>query len=1002
VFPARYLALHVILTLVAIAPAYAQGVAPAGALSEISIPGGLKAALAVIDDRAAADRSQFLLEFIRRTYDTPLILKDDQRVATLRALLAQLDRAAEQSASAPSPDGPARAIAPARDRASADASTPGDDVLPLPLTPSIWIDVVFAGRATPRTLVRSIVASREASLFYCALMSLDDDTRAWLATEPALIKEVVAHRAGALVAAAPGLRVRAGAVRVPGGPPLELAWEAVVGRRVHDPAGFTRALLAENEGTLAWYFGSMAQLSPGEIGLAFNVESSDPAVRSAAARRLYGVFRTLAWKLEARTFWRPSLDPALLVSALPRGDNGHPSLPGTLPFWTAVFAREPPRDDVDTRALARGEAIDFSSLSEQIFDADALARRSRYNLVLFAARKAPRVTPENARDAVTAVRAAGSYPALVASLERAGLGDLAAYAAAARRAAELSRVGDKIKAVRAFAQFQGTVAFVTRTALTGTLAPGAVAAAVTSLSAVDLGKGGDYEGRLVQWLTAFVGEHASTNSGSPTAPDPSLSVSDTEAIARVPGDLDRDALRIVAGPVSSDRRYVDWEGTRYRFDVATAEAIRLARLLGENHRPYITSANALVEIADALAGKDLTRDTLRRQLDALVGVGTATGWEGTDAVSSARTDAPPAYRQAVAKLRRAAANGKGHNASKVGDPLRELADDLLGRGLMDLAYAVAMGSPERKPISVAEAASRHDFKGDVVGNRFEGAWRLPAVGSRSVPRRTWHIAGSLLGLDVTLAELSLLRLSTKPPARRPTLSDEDRRVMTESVALTQPAALSDAGVGIVLETLGKGRARIGAVRTDADARALAAEIGLGPARTTLLPWLVTHDPGRITAFLSPVEIFWVGLESRPVDGVLQAWGSAAGPRLGCLCVQLLDRRPWETFAGRWNLGVLASSFPDLNLRLVEVLSDLHMPAPVLRAVLAAATVDFTDNATSRDPDDRRGPVEFVQALGPDRVEQYLALLTTDGPLFPVGDSSGAAAGAGSGTSGASR
>lgn len=165
---------------------------------------------------------------------------------------------------------------------------------------------------------------------------------------------------------------------------------------------------------------------------------------------------------------------------------------------------------------------------------------------------------------------------------------------------------------------------------------------------------------------------------------------------------------------------------------------------------------------------------------------------------------------------------------------------------------------------------------------------------------------------------------------------------------------------------------------------------------------MTHDPARITAFLSPVEILWVGLETRPVDGALQAWGSSAAPRLGCLCVQMLDRRPWETFAGRWNLGVLASNFPDLNLRLVELLAELQMPAAVLPAVLASATVDFTDNATSRDPDDCRGPVEFVQALGPDRVEQYLGLLTTDGPLFPVGDASAAPAGPGSGKSGAAR
>ena len=112
-FRARNLALHIFLTLLAIAPAAAQSVAPGDALSEISVPGGLKAALAAIDDRAAPDRSQFLLEFIRRTYDTPLILKDDQRAATLHALLAELDRATGQTpAGDTAPAGPARLARP--------------------------------------------------------------------------------------------------------------------------------------------------------------------------------------------------------------------------------------------------------------------------------------------------------------------------------------------------------------------------------------------------------------------------------------------------------------------------------------------------------------------------------------------------------------------------------------------------------------------------------------------------------------------------------------------------------------------------------------------------------------------------------------------------------------------------------------------------------------------------------------------------------------------------
>jgi hypothetical protein len=128
-----------------------------------------------------------------------------------------------------------------------------------------------------------------------------------------------------------------------------------------------------------------------------------------------------------------------------------------------------------------------------------------------------------------------------------------------------------------------------------------------------------------------------------------------------------------------------------------------------------------------------------------------------------------------------------------------------------------------------------------------------------------------------------------------------------------------------------------------------------------------------------------------VGANLQAWGAPAGRRLGCLCVRLLDRRPWETIAGRWNLGLLASAFPDLNLRLAELLTDLQMPASLLIPVLAAATVDFNENATSRDQDDRRGPVEFVQRLGVQRVEEYLSLLTADGPLVPLEERSADAA-----------
>jgi hypothetical protein len=474
---------------------------------------------------------------------------------------------------------------------------------------------------------------------------------------------------------------------------------------------------------------------------------------------------------------------------------------------------------------------------------------------------------------------------------------------------------------------------------------------------------------------------------------------DASVFERIAGEMDRVVLRIAAGPVVAPARFVDWEGTRYRVDLATAEATRLARLLGDDHRPYLSAARGLVTIADALAENNLARDALQRQVDALEQVAQSVGWASPAPRATVKDKESDAYRDAAASLKRAARNGDVRAAARLTVALRTLADDLLGRGLTDVAYAVAMGQPGGSAISAGDAASRHDF-GSVRERTIP--WQLPVHGAGFMPGRGWHIIGSLLGLDITLADFSLIRLSSKPPSRRPTMDDVDRHVMTEAVALAEPAALADADHDGLVRILRNGRHRLAAVRTPADAAAVADEIRLSTPRRTLLPWVAAHDPERLTAFLSPIELLWLGLDRRPVDARFQAWGGPAEPRLGCLCLQLLDRRPWETLAGRWHLGVLASGFSDLNLRLAELLSELQMPAPLLAPVLAAATVDFIENATSRDPDDRRGPVEFVQGLRADRVEQYLALLTTDGPLVPTGDAEESGGTAGAGTPGVPR
>ncbi len=441
----------------------------------------------------------------------------------------------------------------------------------------------------------------------------------------------------------------------------------------------------------------------------------------------------------------------------------------------------------------------------------------------------------------------------------------------------------------------------------------------------------------------------------------------------------------LAGPV--DRvHFVEWEGTRYRIDFARAEAMRMVKLLGEQSRPFLTTARTLVAIADGIDANGATREQFEEALRRFKDAGAAVGFDAADAWTN--HDAPKRYKEAVSSLQRAASGGDRAAASRVAPAIRLLADDLLARGLKEIVYAASLGQPDRMTISAGDAADRHDFSMRLA-NRRSAPWMTPVAGAD--PWRGWHVVGSILGLDVQLADFAQQRISMRPPPAKPTLDDDQRRLLLETMALVEPTALTESDRDLIASLLEKGRARLAAVRTAAEAIAVADEIRLSPTRRTLLPWVMANDPERLPLFLGPVELLWLGLEKAPVPPSLNAWGASAEPRLGCLCVQLLDRRPWEMFAGRWQSGIFGSAFSDLNLRLTEMLAQLKMPGALLAGVLAAATPDFAEISTPRDHDDRRALVEAVHAMKIERVEQYLALLTSDGPLVPVDSSAEAVA-----------
>jgi hypothetical protein len=531
----------------------------------------------------------------------------------------------------------------------------------------------------------------------------------------------------------------------------------------------------------------------------------------------------------------------------------------------------------------------------------------------------------------------------------------------------VSSVGDGDRATRALAQYQGAIGLVARASARGAITALSASREIAAIASISLKHRDEYDGQVVAWLTSFAGAHA------PQLPTPAAQDGGAEPAlgARDPsrrvfpgsiGALDDAVLRLVSGPLAAEPETVVWEGTRYRVDFTSAEVARLAATLGEGARPYLSAAAAVHSAAALIETAGADRERRRAPVALLADVGAAAPWE-PDIVS--------ALDRAVRESTK--------NPTRASTALRLLADELLARGLMDLAYAPALGYPDRTMITAHEAAGRHDF-----GIRALSAnpWWLPAAGTER--GRDWRVTGSLLNLDVRLSDLSLRRLTSRPPPRAPTMPLPDRRVFSEAMILMQPQMLRDAERARLVSWIRAGRTRLSAARTPDDVRRIADASGLDPVRRSLLAWTVAHDRDRLPRVLAPSDLLALGRDAGGA-GSLDAWGVSAEPRIGCLCLRFPAPHTVDLLTSRADSGVFATGFVDLNLRLSELLDDLGMPAAMLAPVLESATLDLIERSVTRHRDDRRGWIEFVHGLTVDRVELYLGLLTTDGPLVPIGE-----------------
>ena len=175
----------------------------------------------------------------------------------------------------------------------------------------------------------------------------------------------------------------------------------------------------------------------------------------------------------------------------------------------------------------------------------------------------------------------------------------------------------------------------------------------------------------------------------------------------------------------------------------------------------------------------------------------------------------------------------------------------------------------------------------------------------------------------------------------------------------EPALLTAEDHAMIVRTLKRGRERAG--RSPIGRRRRRARPGDPHAGDAALAVRLDRDRERAPCDGLAVGVGGLcgGTRWRAGSGAPRCLGRFGGPRLGCQCLQMPAAGPLDAFAGRWFSGVLATGFADLNLRIAELLDELHMPGALLAPVLASATWDFLMNVRINDFDDTSAWIEFA-------------------------------------------
>jgi hypothetical protein len=994
--PARVVAAAAIL-LCAAHPASARDVAgtvtPAAAVwSSISTPMPRAALLGVLDLDPTLSRALTLVQAVRRLHE------DDTRRGTLRARLAAALLSAPRQAEAARRKGPAQEVSPAHAAAAGALADADDDRVPLPLTDKFWENCITKPRKVHGGLATAILMDPRAGLMYVALASTDPDTRLFLAGECKTVSAIARNRAAAFSVVARSVRVRGGRIDPPGGEAALPLWTRL-GLPVSDPAEFLTRLVSSDAGRLAYFYDMMAQLDPTRQRFALGLDDAGGGGFEIGA----AVYRVCAdsdpsWSILDRPFARMAVDVAFVLQQVRLTAEARVAGPGTEAFLSAAFADgDVDRGRDDAQALLGGRTVDAATLVRLVMVPDWIRRRSRLMTLLFAQRVFDNLQPADASDALTALRGIARVETLPFALERIGVRSPAVIASAVRRAQRFGAAATGVVTASLeqhrgeISAFQGSLALIERLVYARVIDTSAATDLIQKLldeRAPDLL---GYGAHVARWIEDDV---LARVGGRPVAAEPETGSSGNGA-----GDTTRDSTGDGAADAADDERedrlldalagssagpptLLDWEHARYRVDIASAERARLRAIRRRQGGATLGVALNLFAVARALrvtGGADdlgAITQTLTRLTARLTSV------EGPDVPAGVGGDP----REMLSGAVRALADARASVGTRV-QQARRVADagsTVLGDVLRSIVYACALGDADGQAFLAGDVSRLHEFGLDELdaSRRRVRMWELPAdVGAGGQP---WHLTGSLLAVDLALSRFALRRALGEMPARQPTLSGPDRRTLVATMALMNPADLSDQTRTTLVDAMRKGREALdAALAGTGPSDDVLGRVGITGWRAQLLRWARAAEPAAVLPMVARSELVWLGSPT-PLSTDVRHWGAPTQPIDGAWALRFPGPDATDAVAGRQASAYLPGRFADLTLRLAETMAELHVPAPLTREVLRNALQRFVDEVRPAYPDDWLALVRYADALTRAQVEDYVYGLTVaDGPLVPA-------------------